>query len=294
MELTIQNLFKTHANGVKALNGVNLRIGPGLFGLLGPNGAGKSTLMQILATLQEPDAGQVRLGHLDVLRQKDEVRKVLGYLPQEFGLYPNVTAQVLLDHFACLKGIAGRNQRREAVEQLLGQTNLYAQRHKKLGTYSGGMKRRFGIAVALLGNPRLVIVDEPTAGLDPGERNRFLDLLSEIGEHVIVMLSTHIVDDVTDLCGQVAIMGRGEVYVTGKPAEVIGSMQGKVWRTVTSKEALPGLRERHHVISTKLVGGKPVVRVYSESVLNGSFGPAEANLEDVYFYRVVNPPATGR
>jgi ABC-2 type transport system ATP-binding protein len=223
MELTIRNLSKTYANGVCALNGLSLTIPNGMFGLLGPNGAGKSSLMRTIATLQEPDAGSITLGNIDVLTDKDAVRRVLGYLPQEFGLYPSISAEVLLDHFASLKGIRDGRERKLAVEALLQQTNLWAARKKNLGGYSGGMRQRFGIAVALLGSPQLIIVDEPTVGLDPTERNRFLDLLSEIGENVVVILSTHIVEDVTELCSNMAIIAGGEVVATGQPADVIAN-----------------------------------------------------------------------
>ncbi len=286
MELRIRNLSKTYPNGVRALRDVNLTIPNGMFGLLGPNGAGKSSLMRTIATLQEPDTGSITLGDLDVLKDKDQVRQVLGYLPQEFGLYPGISAEVLLDYFAGLKGLRDAHERRLAVESLLQQTNLWSARKKAVGGYSGGMKQRFGIAVALLGSPRLIIVDEPTAGLDPTERNRFLDLLSEIGENVVVILSTHIVDDVTELCPNMAIIAGGEVVATGRPNEVIGEIRGKVYRTITEKAALAELRAQHAVISSKLVAGQPVVRVFSEEPLNGEFQPAEATLEDVYFHRL--------
>lgn len=286
MELIIRNLSKTYANGVRALHNVSLTIPNGMFGLLGPNGAGKSSLMRTIATLQEPDAGSITLGTLNVLTEKDAVRRVLGYLPQEFGLYPSISAEVLLDHFASLKGIRDGHERRLAVEALLHQTNLWAARKKNLGGYSGGMRQRFGIAVALLGAPQLIIVDEPTAGLDPTERNRFLDLLSEIGENVVVILSTHIVEDVTELCSNMAIIAGGEVVATGQPADVIGELRGKVYRTKTEKAALTQLKEQYEVISSKLVGGQPVVRVFSDAPINGQFQPAEATLEDVYFHRL--------
>jgi ABC-type multidrug transport system ATPase subunit len=257
-----------------------------MFGLLGPNGAGKSSLMRTIATLQEPDSGTITLGELDVLTEKDAVRRVLGYLPQEFGVYPSVSAEVLLDYFAGLKGLRDAAERRAAVENLLQQTNLWAMRKKAVGGYSGGMKQRFGIAVALLGNPQLIIVDEPTAGLDPTERNRFLDLLSEIGENVVVILSTHIVDDVTELCPNMAIIAGGEVVATGSPNDVIGEIRGKVYRTKTEKAALAQLRGEYEVISSKLVAGQPIVRVFSEEPINGQFQPAEATLEDVYFHRL--------
>ncbi|RZK35121.1 MAG: ABC transporter ATP-binding protein [Hymenobacter sp.] len=291
MELRIQNLSKTYANGVRALHNVSLTIPNGMFGLLGPNGAGKSSLMRTIATLQEPDAGSITLGDINVLTDKDAVRRVLGYLPQEFGLYPSISAEVLLDHFASLKGIRDARERKLAVEALLQQTNLWAARKKNLGGYSGGMRQRFGIAVALLGSPQLIIVDEPTAGLDPTERNRFLDLLSEIGENVVVILSTHIVEDVTELCSSMAIIAGGEVVATGQPAEVIGELRGKVYRTKTEKAALAQLKSEYEVISSKLVGGQPVVRVFSEAPINGQFQPAEATLEDVYFHRLARREA---
>ncbi|GAB3660854.1 ABC transporter ATP-binding protein [Hymenobacter agri] len=286
MELCIRNLSKTYPNGVRALRGINLTIPNGMFGLLGPNGAGKSSLMRTIATLQEPDSGSIRLGDIDVLADKDAVRRVLGYLPQEFGVYPNVSAEVLLDYFAGLKGLRDAAERKAAVENLLQQTNLWAMRKKAVGGYSGGMKQRFGIAVALLGAPQLIIVDEPTAGLDPTERNRFLDLLSEIGENVVVILSTHIVDDVTELCPNMAIIAGGEVVATGSPNEVIGEIRGKVYRTKTEKAALAQLRGEYDVISSKLVAGQPIVRVFSEVPINGQFQPVEATLEDVYFHRL--------
>lgn len=286
MELRIQNLSKTYPNGVRALRDVSLIIPNGMFGLLGPNGAGKSSLMRTIATLQEPDSGSITLGDIDVLQDKDRVRQVLGYLPQEFGLYPGISAEALLDYFASLKGLRDGAERRAAVESLLHQTNLWNARKKAVGGYSGGMKQRFGIAVALLGAPQLIIVDEPTAGLDPTERNRFLDLLSEIGENVVVILSTHIVEDVTELCPQMAIIAQGEVVATGSPADVIGEIKGKVYRTKTEKAALAELRQQHEVISSKLVAGQPIVRVFSEQPINGQFQPTEATLEDVYFYRL--------
>ncbi len=296
MELRIENLSKTYANGVRALHNVSLQIPNGMFGLLGPNGAGKSSLMRTIATLQEPDAGTITLGDLNVLTQPDAVRRVLGYLPQEFGLYPAISAEVLLDYFAGLKGIRDAAERKIAVESLLQQTNLWDARKKAVGGYSGGMRQRFGIAVALLGAPQLIIVDEPTAGLDPTERNRFLDLLSEIGENVVVILSTHIVEDVTELCPQMAIIAGGEVVATGSPGDVIGEIRGKVYRTKTEKAALAQLRAEHEVISSKLIAGQPIVRVFSETPLNGGvFSPTEATLEDVYFHRLARraqAPAT--
>jgi len=282
LSLNIAGLSKTYPNGVQALQHIDLTIPTGMFGLLGPNGAGKSTLMRTIATLQEADSGSITLGDLDVLRQKDEVRKVLGYLPQEFGVYPRVSAEALLDHFAILKGIHQRSQRKEIVGALLQRTNLYDFRKQNLGTFSGGMRQRFGIAQALLGNPKLIIVDEPTAGLDPGERVRFHNLLAEIGENVIVILSTHIVEDVSDLCSRMAIISHGRVLVEGEPANAMRQVQGKIWRRLVAKDQLAAFQEKHAVISTKLVGGKTVVHVYSDAPPEG-FDAVPATLEDVYF-----------
>jgi ABC-2 type transport system ATP-binding protein len=281
--LKIENLSKTYANGVQALRGVSLDIPTGMFGLLGPNGAGKSTLMRTLATLQEADGGTVSLDGLDVLEQKAEVRKILGYLPQEFGVYPRITAEVMLDHFALLKGIVERRQRKAVVEALLQQTNLYQFRRRKLGTFSGGMRQRFGIAQALLGEPRLLIVDEPTAGLDPEERNRFLNLLSEIGENVVVILSTHIVDDVSDLCSRMAIISEGSVLQTGGPREVIESLHGSIWQKTITKSELEEYRQRCQVISTRLFAGHTVIHVFSPERPDASFEPVAVDLGDVYF-----------
>ena len=283
MELDIRNIFKTYPDGVHALNDVSLTIPRGMFGLLGPNGAGKSTLMRIIATLQEPDQGTIRLGDIDVLHQKDEVRKTLGYLPQEFGVYPKVSAEDLLDHFALLKGIAERRARREVVEALLRQVNLWEVRKQKLGGYSGGMRQRFGVAVALLGNPRLLIVDEPTAGLDPAERVRFLNLLAELGENSVVLLSTHIVDDVSELCTRMAIIDRGEILLEAEPLGAIDDLRGRIWRRVISKSELPAVVREHAVISTKLLAGRTVVRVYDETSPGADFVAVEPDLEDVYF-----------
>jgi len=282
LELNISGLSKTYSNGVQALQNVALTIPTGMFGLLGPNGAGKSTLMRTIATLQEADSGSITLGNIDVLRQKDDVRRVLGYLPQEFGVYPRVTAEALLDHFAILKGIHKRNERREIVAALLRRTNLYDVRKQNLGTFSGGMRQRFGIAQALLGNPRLIIVDEPTAGLDPGERVRFHNLLAEIGENVIVILSTHIVEDVSDLCSRMAIISGGRVLVEGDPSEAMRNVEGKIWRRHIAKDQLAVFQREHAVISTKLVAGRTVVHVFSETRPEG-FEPVPASLEDVYF-----------
>jgi ABC-2 type transport system ATP-binding protein len=283
MFLTIENLTKTYPNGTQALRGVNLTIPTGLFGLLGPNGAGKSSLMRTIATLQEADAGSIRLGDLDVLRSKEAVRRVLGYLPQEFGVYPRVSAEELLDHFATLKGIANRRERREMVAALLHQTNLYEVRKKYVGGYSGGMKQRFGIAQALIGNPRLIIVDEPTAGLDPGERNRFHNLLSEIGENIIVILSTHIVSDVSDLCQQLAIINEGRVLLAGESAQVLRALHGRVWKKLIAKAELPALRASLHVISSRLVAGQTMVHVLAGSAPDRGFEAIDPDLEDVYF-----------
>ena len=283
MELHIRGVSKTYANSVQALKDVTLTIPAGMYGLLGPNGAGKSTLMRILATLQEPDAGRIHLGDLDVVRQKDAVRQTLGYLPQEFGVYPRVSAEELLDHFAILKGIPDRKARREVVEALLRQTNLWEVRRQKLGGYSGGMKQRFGVAVALLGNPKLLIVDEPTAGLDPGERVRFLNLLSELGENSAVILSKHIVEDVSELCTRMAIIDRGEILLEAEPLGAIERMKGKIWRRVIEKGALAEVERTHAVISTKLLAGRTVVRVYGLTAPGPGFEPAEPDLEDVYF-----------
>jgi ABC-type multidrug transport system ATPase subunit len=282
LELRIEGLSKRYPNGVQALQDVSLTIPTGMFGLLGPNGAGKSTLMRTIATLQEADSGRVMLGSIDVLRQKDQVRRVLGYLPQEFGVYPRITAAAMLDHFAILKGIQGRRDRKEIVAALLRRTNLYEVRNQNLSTFSGGMRQRFGIAQALLGNPQLIIVDEPTAGLDPGERVRFHNLLAEIGENVIVILSTHIVEDVSDLCSSMAIISKGRLLAQGDPADALRDVEGKIWRRRVAKGDLALLQQEHAVISTKLVSGKTVVHVYSESQPSG-FEPVPASLEDVYF-----------
>ncbi|MFC6996038.1 ABC transporter ATP-binding protein [Rufibacter roseus] len=283
MELVIQNLSKTYPNGVQALKNVNLTIPTGMFGLLGPNGAGKSSLMRTIATLQEADSGSIRLGDLDVFKEKDEMRRVLGYLPQEFGVYPKVSAEELLDHFAVLKGIHNSKERKETVAALLQQTNLYEVRKKNLGGYSGGMKQRFGIAQALLGNPKIIIVDEPTAGLDPAERNRFHNLLSEIGENIIVILSTHIVDDVSDLCRNMAIINKGEVLLTGEPLQAIDEMQGQIWRKFIKKEELAQHQAEHTVISSRLYAGKTIIHVYAQDRPDIAFEQVQPDLEDVYF-----------
>jgi len=289
MELRIRNLSKTYTNGVRALNEVSLTAGGGIFGLLGPNGAGKSTLMRILATLQEADSGTVFLDDLDVLREKDAVRRVLGYLPQEFGLYPKVTAWRLLDHFAELKGIADRTERRALVDMLLQQTNLWTARNQRLGTFSGGMKQRFGIAQALIGDPKLIIVDEPTAGLDPEERARFHNLLSEIGERVVVILSTHIVSDVSDLCPSMAILHHGNVVASGAPSELAARLEGRIWQTSAPRADVPRYQETLPVISMRLAAGRTMIRVFAPECPGPEFTAATPDVEDVYFSTVRNP-----
>lgn len=289
--LAIRDLSKTYANGVRALDAVTLDIPRGMFGLLGPNGAGKSSLMRTLATLQEADSGTATLddgkgGSIDVLRDKDAVRRQLGYLPQDFGVYPKVSALDLLEHFAVLKGLTDRRQRREIVDGLLQQVNLWDVRKRKLGGFSGGMRQRFGIAQALLGNPRLVIVDEPTAGLDPEERNRFLNLLAEIGENVAVILSTHIVEDVTDLCPTMAIMNKGKVLLTGRPMDAISALESQVWRKQVQKVDLKRYEEGFTLLSTRLVAGNPVIHVFSAERPEEGFEQVAPDLEDVYFQRL--------
>ncbi|HLK64032.1 MAG TPA: ABC transporter ATP-binding protein [Bryobacteraceae bacterium] len=286
MELRIEGLSKTYSGGVRALRGVSLTIGAGIFGLLGPNGAGKSTLMRILATLQDADAGSAWLDDLDVLRDKDGVRRVLGYLPQEFGLYPKVTAAALLDHLARLKGISAGAERRALVEALLRQTNLWDARNQRLGAFSGGMKQRFGIAQALIGGPKLIIVDEPTAGLDPEERVRFHNLLGEIGEHVIVILSTHIVGDVSDLCRQMAVIHLGQVLTAGDPLQLAAELRGRIWQTSAERAKADEYRERLPVISARMNAGRRLVRVYAEESPGPEFQIIEPEVEDVYFSAV--------
>jgi ABC-2 type transport system ATP-binding protein len=286
MELKIQSLSKTYPNGVKALDNVSLTIPCGMYGLLGPNGAGKSTLMRTLATLQEPDSGTASLGDIDVLRQKEEVRRRLGYLPQDFGVYPRISAQDMLDHIALLKGIVIRKERKEIVEAMLKRCNLYDSRKKALASFSGGMRQRFGIAQALLGSPQLLIVDEPTAGLDPGERNRFYNLLAEIGEQVIVILSTHIVEDVMDLCTNMAIIHEGKVLFQGRPEVAITELKGRVWERSIPKAELSDYEQRYKIISSRLVGGRPFLHVLSEQALNGGFSPSAPDLEDVFFTKI--------
>jgi ABC-2 type transport system ATP-binding protein len=284
LALTITGLSKTYPNGVKALKNLSLKIGNHMFGLLGPNGAGKSTLMRTVATLQDPDSGTIQLDSLDVLAQKSDVRKILGYLPQEFGVYPKMSALDMLHHLAVLKGITNKTERTQMVEALLKQTNLWDSRKKALSTYSGGMKQRFGIAQALLANPRLIIVDEPTAGLDPAERNRFLNLLSSIGSNVTVILSTHIVEDVRELCPRMAIISNGELLLEGAPSEALASLDGKIWsKVVPTDDELRTLETTFNVISTHLIGGLHEIRVYADSNPGDGFRPVESGLEDVYF-----------
>ncbi|MEY3500464.1 MAG: putative transporter ATP-binding protein YxlF [Bacteroidota bacterium] len=286
MKLIIKNLDKKYSNGVHALNNVSLTISNGMFGLLGPNGAGKSSLMRTLATLQDVDGGTVTLGDMDVLKNKDAIRKVLGYLPQEFGVYPRTSALELLDHLALLKGFDSKSDRKQIVEQLLTKVNLWEERKKAVSSYSGGMRQRFGIAQSLIGSPKLVIVDEPTAGLDPGERNRFYNILSEIGENTIVILSTHIVQDVRELCTQMAVMDKGKVLFSGNTDEALLQIKGKVWEKKVAKFELANYQKDYKVISNKLVGGQPLIHVFSETPLDNGFIKAEENLEDVFFAKL--------
>jgi len=286
MQLTIENLSKTYSNGVEALKNVNLSIGTGMFGLLGPNGAGKSTLMRILSTLQEPDSGTAQFNEINILREKDALRKTLGYLPQEFGVYPKVNAETLLNHVAVLKGINKKGERKDLVKALLEKTNLYQHRKKNLGGYSGGMKQRFGIAQALIANPKLIIVDEPTAGLDPAERNRFLNLLSELGDNAVVILSTHIVDDVKELCTKMAVINKGEVLLEGNPLQAIDSIKGKVWKKIIDKASLPSYKQQYNVVSEKLIAGKPIIHILSEANPGEGFESVTPDLEDVYFAQI--------
>lgn len=284
MELAIQSLSKTYPNGVAALQDVTLTIPTGMYGLLGPNGAGKSTLMRTIATLQDADRGSISLDGIDVLKEKMAVRKILGYLPQEFGVYPKVSAQDMLDHIAVLKGLT--SGRKELVQALLHKVNLYDVRKKSLSGFSGGMKQRFGIAQALLGDPKLIIVDEPTAGLDPGERNRFYNLLSEIGENRIVILSTHIVDDVKELCSNMAIIDKGTLLYSGSPFDALQSLSNKIWTRYITKPEIESFMKRYRVISTRMVGGRPLIHIYHEEEPGDGFSPAEADLEDVFFSRI--------
>jgi ABC-2 type transport system ATP-binding protein len=282
--LEISGLTKTYGNGVRALDGIDLQVPKGMFGLLGPNGAGKSTLMRTLATLQEPDSGSIRLDGFDVLADPTRLRRCLGYLPQEFGAYPRTSPLVMLDHIAALKGLCDRRQRRDQIEQLLAQTNLWDVRHKSIDTFSGGMRQRFGIAQALIGNPQLVIVDEPTAGLDPAERRRFHNLLARIGQDVVVMLSTHIVEDVADLCTRMAIMGEGRILLQGEPRSLVGELQGRLWSHITDHAGADALRQSLPVVSSRLVGGRVELRVVADERPGDGMELVGPTLEDVYFH----------
>jgi ABC-2 type transport system ATP-binding protein len=280
--LEISHLSHTYANGTVALEDVSLSIPRGMYGLLGPNGAGKSTLMRTVATLQQPTAGTIRFGDIDILAEPDRLRRTLGYLPQDFGVYPRVSAYAMLDQLAVLKGITGRSERKAVVETLLAQTNLWAVRNKSIAGFSGGMRQRFGIAQALIGNPDLIIVDEPTAGLDPEERNRFLNLLAEIGDNVVVILSTHIVDDVADLCPRMAVLANGKVQLEGKPSDLIAATRGRIWTRTIDRSELENYQARYEVISTRLFAGRSLIHVLADSRPEG-FEPVEGGLEDVYF-----------
>jgi ABC-type multidrug transport system ATPase subunit len=281
--LEIRNLSKRYPNGVQALSDVSLEIPAGMYGLLGPNGAGKSTLMRTVATLQQPDAGTIHFNGLDVLNQPAELRKQLGYLPQDFGVYPRISALNMLDHMAVLKGFSDKKQRRELVDNLLRQTNLYDVRKKALAGFSGGMRQRFGIAQALIGDPQVIIVDEPTAGLDPEERNRFLNLLSDIGENKVVILSTHIVDDVTNLCPRMAIIAKGRIVREGRPADLINDLRGSIWAKTVERQEVAEHGQRHTVISTKLYAGRSILHVLSGTDPGDGFVAHDPDLEDVYF-----------
>ena len=286
MRLVVENLSKTYPGGIRALQDISLSIEPGMFGLLGPNGAGKSTLMRTIATLQRPDSGTIRLGDLDVLEQPDEVRKILGYLPQEFGLYPSLSAQVVLDHFTTLKGVTVSSERKELVHSLLQKTNLWESKDKAVGGFSGGMKQRLGIGIALAGSPQLIIVDEPTAGLDPTERHRFLNLLAELGQDIVVILSTHIVEDVRELCRTMAIINQGRVVLHGDPQLVLDEAKGRIWKKRVTRDALAHYEVEHSVISVRLQGGDPVIHIWSDEAPDEGFESVEPALEDVYFHRV--------
>lgn len=282
--LHIQNVSKSYPNGVKALQNISLTIPPGMYGLLGPNGAGKSSLMRTLATLQDPDEGSIFFGNIDIVNDKEELQKTLGYLPQDFGLHPNARAEELLNYFAVMKGIREKQSRREVVEALLKQTNLWDVRNQKLGGFSGGMRQRFGVAIAMLGNPKLIIVDEPTAGLDPAERVRFLNLLSEMGENSVVILSTHIVEDVSELCTRMAVINKGQILMETEPLKAIENLQGKVWRKVIHKDEMPKLDQEWMILSTKLLSGRRVIHVYNDGSPGVDFEQVVPDLEDVYFH----------
>jgi ABC-type multidrug transport system ATPase subunit len=281
--LTIRNLNYLYPNGTQALSGVDLQLPAGMFGLLGPNGAGKSTLMRCIASLQTPQSGSIHFDGMDVIADPAALRRILGYLPQDFGVYPRVSAWDMLEHLAVLKGLAARGERREAVERLLRQVNLWDVRRKTVAGFSGGMRQRFGIAQALIGNPRLIIVDEPTAGLDPEERNRFLNLLSEISENVVVILSTHIVEDVAELCPRMGILVGGRIVANGAPGQLTDSLQGRIWRKTVGRSELASIRDTHHVIATRLSGGRTVVHILADASPGDGFAAAPAGLEDVYF-----------
>jgi len=285
-KLIIKDLSKTYANGVKALDNISIEIENGLFGLLGPNGAGKSSLMRTLATLQEADSGSAKINDINIFQQPHELRQVLGYLPQEFGVYPRISAEQLLNHLAILKGIIKSSERKEVVRYLLNKVNLYDQRKKSVKGFSGGMKQRIGIAQTLLGNPKLIIVDEPTAGLDPGERNRFYNLLADVGKEVIVILSTHIVDDVRELCTKMAIMNEGRIVYHGTPDEAMNALQGKVYQKIVSRETLDAYARQYQIISNKMVGGKPLIHIYSDTDPKNDFEEVKPNLEDVFFSKI--------
>ena len=284
--LKLKNLSKTYPNGVRALDDISIEISSGMFGLLGPNGAGKSSMMRTIATLQDPDKGSIFFDELDVLENSQEFRKYLGYLPQEFGVYPRISAEQLLDHIATLKGITNKKERKDLVNYLLQKVNLFDKRNKNVKGFSGGMKQRIGIAQALIGNPKVLIVDEPTAGLDPGERNRFYDLISDVGDDVIVILSTHIVDDVRELCTQMAIMNNGQIVFNGSPDEGINSLKGKVYEKQIARSELDSYKKEYNVISNKLIGGKPVIHILGEKNPDKTFKKIEPSLEDVFFTNI--------
>ncbi len=286
--LQINNLTKTYPNGVKAIDGISLKITNGMFGLLGANGAGKSSLMRTIASLQEPTSGSISFNGVDIIATTQYVRENLGYLPQEFGVYPKISAEKLLNHLAVLKGIINKKERKEQVTALLQQVNLYQHRKKAVYTFSGGMRQRFGIAQALLANPKLIIVDEPTAGLDPEESNRFLNLLSEIGENVIVILSTHIVEDVRNLCPKMAILANGEIISEGNPTDLVASIEGRIWTKIIPKSDIESYKKAFDVISTKLVSGETQIRVISEQKPEVGFDMITPNLEDYYFATLFN------
>jgi ABC-2 type transport system ATP-binding protein len=286
--LSIEHLTHVYRGGVTALDDVSLEIGPGMFGLLGPNGAGKSTLMRSVATLQTPTSGKIRFGDIDVIREPERLRRVLGYLPQDFGVYPRVSAYDMLDHMAVLKGVTRAGERRDTVESLLNQTNLWAVRKKAIAGFSGGMRQRFGIAQALIGRPSLLIVDEPTAGLDPEERNRFLNLLAEVGETIVVILSTHIVEDVSELCSHMAIIAQGRIIALGVPSELTAKLKDRVWRKIVPKTEIDTYRANYAVILTRLTGGQTMIHVVSDAHPGDGFAPVDAALEDLYFATLTN------